>query len=306
MIMTDERGQAMKPSSLKFKTIVVATDLTDKASSALCYAQALARLHTSTLVVVHVIDPLGYAFPEGAPAFLAADKAAREELAKIEQGVRAQGIPIHSVMESGIVCERILQALNDHHGDLLVLGTRAKTEAGRVALGTIARQLLAKARCPILTVSPDADATLPWAGHWRRVLAATDFSPASLTALAFAHRVSHAQLLALHVSKCGSEDTCSHCLERLRFLAPFNESHTVPVDHIVVTGDAGKVIAEHAQKLHADLVVLGSPVDELMEEDFASSTVLQVISNVKCPVLCVPSTVETPAIEMITEVAFQC
>jgi nucleotide-binding universal stress UspA family protein len=253
MIMTDERGQAMKPSSLKFKTIVVATDLTDKASSALCYAQALARLHTSTLVVVHVIDPLGYAFPEGAPAFLAADKAAREELAKIEQGVRAQGIPIHSVMESGIVCERILQALNDHHGDLLVLGTRAKTEAGRVALGTIARQLL-----------------------------------------------------ALHVSKCGSEDTCSHCLERLRFLAPFNESHTVPVDHIVVTGDAGKVIAEHAQKLHADLVVLGSPVDELMEEDFASSTVLQVISNVKCPVLCVPSTVETPAIEMITEVAFQC
>jgi hypothetical protein len=35
-------------------------------------------------------------------------------------------------------------------------------------------------------------------------------------------------------------------------------------------------------------VVLGSPENELAEEDFATSTVLQVISKVKCPVLCLP------------------
>ena len=68
----------------------------------------------------------------------------------------ALGIPVHSVLESGIVSQRILQAVSDHHADLLVLGTRAKTEAGCVALGTVARQLLAKSRCPIPTVCPDA------------------------------------------------------------------------------------------------------------------------------------------------------
>jgi len=293
-------------TSLKFKTIVVATNLSDTTSSALKYAQALARLHQSTLVVVHVVDPLGYAFPNGVPSALAADEAARQEFARIEEETRHQGIPIHSVIESGIVCERILQAVRDHQADLLVLGTRARTGAGRAALGTVARQLLAKSPCPILAISPDAEDSLPWAGHWRRVLAATDFSTASLAALHTAHRIAHAQFLALHVSPGTNGHTCSNCLERLRFLAPFNESHTVPVEHVVASGDSGKVIADHARKFHADLVVLGSPENELTEEDFPSSTVLQVISNVRCPVLCVPSVFQTPSVEITEEVAFKC
>jgi nucleotide-binding universal stress UspA family protein len=89
-------------------------------------------------------------------------------------------------------------------------------------------------------------------------------------------------------------------MERLRFLAPFNESHTVPVEHIVASGSAGKVIAEYAEKFGADLVVLGSPENELAEEDFA---VLQVISKVKCPVLCLPLVTNARPAELTYEVA---
>ena len=161
--------------SLQFKTIAVATDLSDTSSSTLRYAQAMARTYQSTLVLVHVIDPVAYAFPDGAPSLLAANAAAAAELKRIEEETSALGIPVHSVIESGIAYERILHAMSNHHADLLVLGTRAKTDAGRAALGTVARQLLAKSRCPILTVSPDAVKSLPWGGCWRRVLAATDF-----------------------------------------------------------------------------------------------------------------------------------
>lgn len=289
----------MLTSGLKFGTIVVATDLKDNASSALRYAQAIARLHESTLVIVHVIDPVGYAFPSGAPESLAEDQAARDELKRIEEDIRRQRIPIHSVLGSGVICERILQAVSDHHADLLVLGTRAKTEAGRVALGTIARQLLARSPCPVLTVSPDADAFLPWAGRWRHVLVATDFSAASVCALGCAHRLAHEQLIALYAARSHNEHERTLCLERLRFLAPFNESHTVSVDHIVTWGDAGELIGENAARFHADLIVLGSPTNELTEEDFHSSTVLQVISHVTCPVLCVPSARDASATEII-------
>jgi nucleotide-binding universal stress UspA family protein len=288
-------------SSLEFKTIAVAMDLSDTAASALRYAQAMARMYESTLVIVHVIDPLAYAFPNGAPSLLAANAAAGEELKRIEEETSALGIPVHSVIESGIVCERILQAVSDHHADLLVLGTRAKTEAGRVALGTVARQLLAKSRCPILTVSPDAVNSLPWGGCWRRVLAATDFSPASVRALHCAHQVALRQLILLHVSECQAGHECSHCQERLRFLAPFNESHTVPVEHIVVAGAPAELIAEYARKFGTDLVVLGSPENELTEEDFHTSTVLQVISKVKCPVLCLPFVTNSTPTRMIHE-----
>ena len=47
--------------------------------------RSMARMYPSTLVVVHVIDPLAYAFPEGAPLFLAANQAAAAELKKIEE-----------------------------------------------------------------------------------------------------------------------------------------------------------------------------------------------------------------------------
>jgi nucleotide-binding universal stress UspA family protein len=279
---------AMNQNILKFETIVVATDLNYPASEALRYAQVMARMYRSVLVVVHVIDPLAYAFPEGAPLFLAANQAAAAELRKIEEETSELGIPVHSVMASGAVCDRILQTMKDHNADLLVLGTRAKTEAGRVALGTVARQLLARSRCPVLTVSPDAARSLPWAGCWGRVLAATDFSPASVRALQCAHQLALRQLVLLHVPEGDQHAASGHCMEQLRFLAPFNESHTVPVEHIVDTGDAADLIDRYVSKYAVDLLVLGSPERELAEQDFQSSTVLQVISRVHCPVLCLP------------------
>jgi nucleotide-binding universal stress UspA family protein len=278
----------MNHNILKFRTIVVATDLNYPASEALRYAQAMARMYQSTLVVVHVIDPLAYAFPEGVPLFLAANQAAVAELRKIEEETMALGVQVRSVMENGSVCDRILQTIKDHNADLLVLGTRAQTEAGRVALGTVARQLLARSRCPILTISPDAAKSLPWAGCWGRVLAATDFSPASVRALKCAHQLALRQLVLLHVPEGDPQPGAAHYLEQLRFLAPFNESHTVPVEHIVDAGNAADLIDRYVEKYAADLLVLGSPERELAEQDFHSSTVLQVISRVHCPVLCLP------------------
>ena len=294
------------PNRLQFNTILVATDFTKTGSSALRYAQAIALRHKSALVVVHVIDPVSYAFPEGLPDYAAADQAAREELHKIEEETFQHGIPIHSVVETGIVYERILQAAHDHNADLLVLGTRAKTAIGRAALGAVARRLLAKAECPVLTVPPDSESHLPWAGHWRHVLVATDFSAASLSAMGHAQRIAYEQLMVVHVADNSVQNECKRYIEQLRFLAPLNESHTLPVEHVVCAGEASKVITERAKQFHADIVVLGSPGVELAEEDFHTSTVLQVISQVDCPVLCVPSMPETIVDEVVREASLSC
>lgn len=297
----------MKPvSGHEFKTIVVATDLSGGDSTALRYAQAIARLHQSTLVIVHVIDPVAYAFPRRDPDSIAADEAARRELRGIEEAVRREGIPIHSVVESGVIYERILQTVVDHKGDLLVLGTRARTEIGRAALGTVARQLLTRTPCPLLTVPSDAEESLPWAGRWRRVLVAVDFSEASLAAVNCAHGIAHERLVALHIPHCAAGNKCASCIEKLRLLAPFNESHTVPVEHVLRFGDSAALIAKQARSIHADLVVLGAPASQLSEEDFPSSTILQVVSQVSCPVLCVPAARSASLRQNIEEVLFAC
>lgn len=286
-----------------FKTIVVATDLTHSGSCALEYAKRIAQLHKATLIVVHAIDPAGYAFPEGLSKISTKDQAVREIVRKIEEETREQGVMVHSVIEQGIICERILQAAADHHADMLVLGTRATAGAGRAALGTVARRLLVSAPCPILTVPPAASANLSHVGHWERVLVATDFSKASLSALGHAQRIAGSQLFVVHVAKEAARKGRERHLEKLRFLAPFNESHTVPVEHIVTEGEAGKVIADHANRLKADLIVLGSPINELKDEDFQTSTVLQVVAEVSCPVLCVPKAKNGAAAAAVKELA---
>ena len=286
-----------------FKTIVVATDLTHSGSCALQYAQRIAQLHQSKLVVEYVIDPAGYAFPEGMSESVASDQRTRDALRQIEDEISDQGIPTHSVVETGVIYDCILQAAIDHQADLLVLGTHATAKIGRAALGTVARRLLATAPCPILTVPPAANSNIASAGDWNNVLVATDFSDASLDALNRAQAIVRRQLIVLHVTDDPASSSHQRHLELLRFLAPFNESHTVPVEHVVAAGEAGEVIAEHADRLHADLVVLGSPIDERDDEEFETSTVLQVISNVSCPVLCVPFARDASMADVVNEFA---
>ncbi|HEX4311475.1 MAG TPA: universal stress protein [Acidobacteriaceae bacterium] len=286
-----------------FRTIVAAIDFSEESSAALRCAQELARLQHAMLLLVHVIDPVGYAFPQGAPAAIDRDKAAHEELTRIEAEVKHQGIPVHSRVETGIVCERILLSLRDHKAALLVLGTKAITGAGRAALGVVTRQLLAHSPCPILTVAPEDKKKPRKFGRWNNVLAATDFSAASLSALHYAQRVTSGHLIVLHSARCGRHEECPNCLERLRFLAPFDEAHGLPVDHVVTGANPVAKIIEAAKKLHPDLIVMGAPSPEHQEHDLENSTVAKVIAAVTTPVLIVPENRERYSDELIAEVA---
>jgi Universal stress protein family len=70
----------------------------------------------------------------------------------------------------------------------------------------------------------------------------------------------------------------------------------------VTSGEAGPVIVDFALTRQVDLVVLGSPATMLSEQDLETSTVLQVISGVHCPVLCIPtSRQEKNRTELATE-----
>lgn len=286
-----------------FRTIVAATDFSEESSAALRCAQAIARRQHAMLLLIHVIDPVGYAFPEGVPPQIGRDAAARAELARIEADVRQHGIPVHSRIETGIVCERILLSLRDHKAALLVLGTKAITGAGRAALGSVTRQLLAHSPCPILTVAPEEPGEQREYGYWDNVLAATDFSFASVNALHYAQRIAGRQLIVIHSARCGRHLDCPNCLERLRFLAPFDESHGLPVDHVVTGGDPAAAIVAQAQRFKPHLIVLGAPSPAHDAADLESSTVVRVISGVRTPVLIVPEGRMRYEDEVIEEVA---
>ena len=146
----------MSASAITFRKIVAATELGTGDSVTLQYAKALARVHNATLIILHVIDPVAYAFPEGLPPALSKIQTAQDELRRLEEEVRKEGIQTHSHVESGVICDRILECVRDQHADLLLLGTRARSAVGHLAVGTVVRQLIGRCPCPILTVPPES------------------------------------------------------------------------------------------------------------------------------------------------------
>jgi nucleotide-binding universal stress UspA family protein len=275
-----------KPShnGFPFNKIVYVGDLSGEASYGLRYAQKLAHEHHSELVLVHSLDPIVYALP----AVELRDGAAQAELTAMEQDPNRHGANHDSFVQREQICAEILGEVRRHSASLLILSSEGRTAAGSMALATVARLLLADTPCSILTVpTPAKSAALPrWL--WQNVIAATDFSDAGIAAVDLAQRIARRGLVVLHSTQCGKEQQCSHCMMRLRLLAPFNESHTLPVEHLVAPGVVTATIASVAQRIHPDLLVLGAPAVGVDSGHLDDSTVYRAIVESHCPVLLVP------------------
>jgi nucleotide-binding universal stress UspA family protein len=277
--------QKQSHTGFPFSKIVYVGDLLGGSSYGLRYARQLAHEHHAELVVVHSLDPIVYALPGS----VMNDGAANEELTAMEHDPQRHGANHDSFVQREQICAEILREARRHSASLLILGTAGRTVAGSMALATLARLLLAETPCSILTIPTPADSAVLPRVLWQNVIAATDFSDAGIAALDVAQRITRRGLAVLHSTQCGKEQQCSLCMTRLRLLAPFNESHTLPVEHLVSSGVVTAAIASVAQRVHPDLLVLGAPAIRVGSNQLDDSTVYRAIVESHCPVLLVPS-----------------
>ncbi len=144
-----------------FDRIMVALDGSDHASHALDVAVAMAMRCGSRLVLFHAIAP----HPLQADLSRLADAAAREVyqhigmevaeqiLAAAEQRARAAGITrIRKVTDEGSPSPAIVRAADREGIDMIVVGTRGLTGLKELALGSVAHNVTAMSRCPVLVV----------------------------------------------------------------------------------------------------------------------------------------------------------
>ncbi|WP_446743402.1 universal stress protein [Silvibacterium acidisoli] len=178
---------------------------------------------------------------------------------------------------------------------ILVLGTSSDTGTARVVLASFARKVALKTGFPTLLVGPSNELVLKRAGRWEKILAATDFTPQATEGLLRAHELAGAHLIALHCVPKTEKNEAHRLLERLRMLAPFNESHTVPVQHFVPTGNAAEQIVSVAKQTKPDLIVLGSPISSRENTTDGESVICSVVKEVQCPVLLMSPQAWTPA-----------
>ncbi len=280
--------------AVNLDTILFATDFSPGAETARLYVQALAGRYQSQVRLMHVVS-LGTAF-KGADAGLSIDivrRSGEESLARLANELVSQKIPVETVLGEGMdPAAEILEAAQDRSIDLLVIGTRGHKGLARLVLGSTAEALIHRARCPILAIGPAVGPPMRPL-NFQRIVYATDFSPEAAKACVFAS--SFAQDFGAHLYLChvlpehphamNDQQLNERFISELQKLVPDVAREWCEPECVLEYGVATDGILLLAQRVNADLIVLGTRRASHWYDTFKTGVAFQVISGSTCPVL---------------------
>ncbi len=184
--------------------------------------------------------------------------------------------------------------------DLVVIGTRGRTGAAKLLLGSVAEEIFRTVTCPVLTVGPHATVAGRMRGPIREILYATDFSPESAHAADYVVSLAQefqSRLTLLHVipnQKPGdlvsATDVTTSSEQLLRKIVSPEAAFWCKPEYFVLRGDPAQQIIEFAKLRESDLVVLGARQEKGVfgaASHLPTATAHKVVSHAPCPVLTV-------------------
>ena len=285
---------------VQFQRILVATDFSSAAQSALDYALGMARKLHSKIFLVHAI-PSGvsqYVSPEASEEVIqkARDFAAQEMKQLVEDSGCADFVQAE-ILCCGAIWPQLQDFAKINGVDLIVLGTHGRSATRKPLLGPVAEEIFRLAERPILTVGPRAETEEVGREGIRRILYATNFKPHAERAAGFAYaleREQNAQLTVLHVveepvdtPKAGHEIVEDFMTQRMkRGIPAICIGKCEPVFQVRF-GEPAKEILDLARAEHSDLIVLGMRSGKHATGQLPSAVAYKLACQSTCPVLTV-------------------
>jgi nucleotide-binding universal stress UspA family protein len=141
-----------------FHKILVPVDFSAYASHALRTGSELARRFGSSVTILHVHDPLPYAFPGDLQPI--SQEQQTQLRAQIDREMAAMRVRAGTAGASGVETlvvegspgEEIARCAERGGFDLIVIGTHGRRGLQRLVLGSVAERVVRLAPCPVLTV----------------------------------------------------------------------------------------------------------------------------------------------------------
>ena len=141
-----------------FSTILVPLDGSKAAESALEQATYLAKTHQSKIRLVQACSgPISADYPIESQLRQPVDERDRDlvvsYLESVQQRLQAEGLCVEcEVLESGDPAHKILENVEQHPVDLIVLTSHGRSGISRFLMGSVAEKLARHAECPVLIV----------------------------------------------------------------------------------------------------------------------------------------------------------
>lgn len=140
----------------RFRTVVLATDLSPTSEAATTAALDLAGTLGARLLAVSVIDPGSLRLPGG--RFRQRVDQVRSERELIAQSLvargRSIGVTVDFLVWEGDPGESIIEAARAEGADMIVVGSHGRGTVGRFLIGSVSDHVVRNAQCPVLVVRP--------------------------------------------------------------------------------------------------------------------------------------------------------
>jgi len=253
------------------KTVLCAIDLSSMTTHVLMAAAEVAQAYDAKLVVLHAVEVWDRRYD-----FIVDDLVKRIEVdaqAKVHAELGRLGkkhdVPIEVQVVKGHGHVAIISAVKTLRPDLLVIGSHGRRGIDRVLLGSVADSVLRQSPASVLVVRPLRNP------DFYTIVCAVDFSDCSRQALEraldLAQRDKVKSIRALHVFEIPvvyvdaglayqaafEQVEKAHIKEMEKFLKPY-QNCGVAIESTVQEGPAAPTIMAFADRVNADLLVIGS------------------------------------------------
>jgi nucleotide-binding universal stress UspA family protein len=294
------------PSSLSLHKILMATDFSAAAGRASTYARGLALRFSASVEIVNVIDPsltTSYGEPwVEMPRIDEKEQNTNSVMESVEEFFSFAGVTTRTtIREAPQIATELLRVAGEQGADLIVAGTESESGMNRFVLGSTAEELILNASCPVLTVGPKVKT---W-GHgpleFRRIIFASDLTAESAKAAAFA--LSFAQDNGAHLYFCYVLGSAIPSVEtrsltdgafqsKLKSFVPESRFDWTQPECIVEYGAAVPEILSLAERVKADLIVLGARKASFWITHLEGGITHDLLASATCPVLSVRAEME--------------
>jgi nucleotide-binding universal stress UspA family protein len=284
---------------IQLKNVLFCTDFSPAAARALPYAADLVRHFGGKLYALHVRPPDQYLMVPAETWQVPAggSEAAARERAKMLLGT-IPGIEPEILIGEGEIWPAIASVIEEKQIDLAVIGTHGRTGIEKLVLGSAAEEIFRRASCAVLTVGPHSPSQPSHGEHITQILYATDFTPEAEAAAPYA--ISLAQEYQAHITlmhvivtpRTGdllkTSEVKASAERTLRTYVPSEAELWCEPGYVVEQGNAAAKILETADRIKADLILLGVRRPSTgMVTHLPIATAHKVVSQAKSPVLTV-------------------
>jgi nucleotide-binding universal stress UspA family protein len=133
--------------------ILVGYDGSEPARKAFDYGLDLAQKYGARMLVVTVVRPPDFSEDVETEAMVENSRAWHEKLlAPLKQQVEVQAIPVRFEVAVGHPAQQIIFRADRDKTNLIIVGHRGKSLFQRLLLGSVSKQVIQYAECPVLVV----------------------------------------------------------------------------------------------------------------------------------------------------------